>query len=193
MRKLEINYDLIDKVFESKGQHKIRRLIKHYKMNDILTISFIAKDAIGCISGQMTPVDAMMDASSWIIAYAAAVGGTDYLYKKLKESRTGMTREEEAEDELRILALRLNDLNISVNLDELKEASIYHKKYILKKDGVPGVIRERYINIPVKNTGTNSEEKNISIKEEHIMGTRSYELTVDTPKKELVYKPVYNV
>lgn len=113
--------------------------------------------------------------------------------QRLKENMTGKTQEERAEDELRELAVQLNNLNISVNLDDLKEAIVYHKKYSLRKDGKPGIIRERYIEVPLSENYNNINSDTASIKEEHVMGSRSYVLTLDTPKKQMVYRKAFSV
>ena len=113
--------------------------------------------------------------------------------QKLRENRTGKTQEERAEDELRELAVQLNSLNINISLEDLKEAIIYHKKYRLRKDGKPGIIRERYIEVPLSDDNNNIKNDSASIKEEHVMGSRSYVLTLDKPQKQLVYKSAFNI
>ena len=39
----------------------------------------------------------------------------------------------------------------------------------------------------------NFNDKDISIKEEHVVGSREYILSMDAPKRQLVYKKAFNM
>lgn len=190
MRKLEIDYDFIDKIDESKGKYKLKRYLKRNKFNNLVIASFVTKDIALGAAGVITPEDAVIKVGGYLLTLTPILFLLEKILQKLKEQATGKTEEERADDALKYLTYLLNDLNIDVSVEELKEAVVYHKKYRLRKDGKPGIIRERYIEVPVENT---NNDKPISIKEEHVMGSSSYVLTLDTPQRELVYKPVFNM
>ena len=192
MKKLEINYDFIDKIYESEGKYKIKRFINNNKFTDAVIAGFVTKDIILGATGVLSPEQTVVKVSSYLATMSVILLLLESINQKLKERLTGKTQEERAEEELRKLALQLNNLNISVNLDDLKEAVIYHKKYRLRKDGKPGVIRERYIEVPVSDSN-NINRDSASIKEEHVMGSRSYVLSLDTPKKQMVYRKAFSV
>lgn len=192
MKKLEINYDFIDKIYESEGKYKIKRFINNNKFTDAVIAGFVTKDIILGATGVLSPEQTVVKVSSYLATMSVILLLLESINQKLKERLTGKTQEERAEEELRKLALQLNNLNISVNLDDLKEAVIYHKKYRLRKDGKPGVIRERYIEVPVSDSN-NINRDSASIKEEHVMGSRNYVLSLDTPKKQMVYRKAFSV
>ena len=193
MKKLEINYDFIDKINESEGKYKLKRLVKEFPYNLFLTAGFVTRDSILYFTDQITLEEALGKVASDVIIYGVIVFGIGSMYYVLKDRILGSTREERAESELLGLVTQLNNLNIKVNLDLLKEANVYHKKYSLLKDGRVGIMRERYIEVPTYDNSNNTNTTTASIKEEHVMGTRKYVLTLDTPKKELVYKPAFNM
>lgn len=192
MKKLEINYDFIDKINESEGKYKIKRFINNNKFTDAIIAGFVTKDIILGATGALSPEQTAVKVTSYLATMIVILSLLELINKNLKERITGKTQEERAEDELRELAVQLNNLGIEINLEDLKDAVIYHKKYKLRKDGKPGVIRERYIEVPVSNSN-NINSDSSSIKEEHIMGTRSYVLTLDTPKKQMVYRKAFSV
>ena len=192
MKKLEINYDFIDKINESERKYKIKRFINNNKFTDAIIAGFVTKDIILGATGALSPEQTAVKVTSYLATMIVILSLLELINKNLKERITGKTQEERAEDELRELAVQLNNLGIEINLEDLKEAVIYHKKYKLRKDGKPGVIRERYIEVPVSNSN-NINSDSSSIKEEHIMGTRSYVLTLDTPKKQMVYRKAFSV
>lgn len=119
-----------------------------------------------------------------------------FLIEKIRvlihESIRNQTTEEEADDKLRELVSLLNSININISLDNLKDSSIYQTNYHLRKDGKVGIIRDRYISIPMENNN-NFNDKDISIKEEHVVGSREYILSMDAPKRQLVYKKAFNM
>lgn len=192
MKKLEINYDFIDKINESEGKYKVKRFINNNKLTDAVIAGFVTKDIILGATGVLSPEQTAVNVTSYLATISVILLLLESINQRLKENMTGKTQEERAEDELRKLAVQLNNLGIEINLEDLKEAVIYHKKYKLRKDGKLGVIRERYIEVPVSNSN-NRNSDSASIKEEHIMGTRSYVLTLDTPKKQMVYRKAFSV
>ena len=44
MRKLEIDYDFIDKIYESEGKYKLKRYINNNKFTDAVIAGFVDKD-----------------------------------------------------------------------------------------------------------------------------------------------------
>ena len=193
MRKLEIEYDFIDKIYESEGKYKIKRFMMENKLSMAILSGFITKDILLGVIGKTTPEQTIVNISEYVSILALLYYIIDSLNLRIKEKTTGKTREERAEDKLENLVAQLNNINIDVNLDNLKEANVYHKKYRLRKDGKVGIIRERYIEIPIDEKSYNFNEDSVSIKEEHVMGSSSYVLTLGKPPKEMVYKPAFNM
>ena len=163
------------------------------KFSMTLASGFITKDILLGVIGKTTPEQTIVNISEYVSILALLYYIIDSLNLRIKEKTTGKTREERADDKLENLVAQLNNINIDVNLDNLKEANVYHKKYRLRKDGKVGIIRERYIEIPVDEKSYNFNEESVSIKEEHVMGSNSYVLTLGKPPREMVYKPAFNM
>lgn len=193
MRKLEIDYDFIDKISESEGKYKVRRYLKDNKFTDAIIAGFVTKDIILGVTGNVSPEQTALTVATYLATMSVILFSLEKIRLRLRETATGKTREERAEDDLRYLVFQLNNLNIELNLDDLKEANVYHKNYRLKKEGIPGIIRERYIEVPVSNSNNNINNDTASIKEEHVMGSSNYVLTLDSPKRQMVYRNAYNM
>ena len=82
-------------------------------------------------------------------------------------------------------------MNINTSVEDIMNSEIYQKNYKLAKDGRVGVIRERFINLPI--TNALGEEDTTSVKEEHLIGSKKYVLTLDKPVEQKEYKLAYNM
>ena len=119
MRKLEIDYDFIDKIYESEGKYKLKRYIKDNPFNTAIVSGFVAKDLFLGFTGAYTPEETAVTIASYIGTMSVILFLLENLRLRLRERTTGKTREENAEDELRELAVQLNNLGIEINLDDL--------------------------------------------------------------------------
>ena len=74
---------------------------------------------------------------------------------KLFAKYTGKTKEKIAMEELCDLSLKLNQLNIKISGELLLDSIEYYKdhKFVLSENGIPGVMQNKFINIPVYNDG----------------------------------------
>lgn len=111
---------------------------------------------------------------------------------KLFAKYTGKTKEKIAMEELCDLSLKINQLNIKTSGELLLYSIEYYKehKFVLSENGIPGVMQNKFINIPVYNDGDIEET---SILQEHKIGTRKYVLSLGSPAKYRLFKPAYNV
>ena len=82
-------------------------------------------------------------------------------------------------------------VNIDTTVEALMNAEVYHKKYKLATEGAPGIIRERYFNLPIKNAL--GEDDETSVKEEHLIGSKKYVLSLDKPVEQKKYKLAYSM
>lgn len=151
----------------------------------------IEKVVLGCV-GSIPPEQAMFEAGLFSIGGGVSLFLIEKIRVLIHESIRNQTTEEEADDKLRELVSLLNSININISLDNLKDSSIYQTNYHLRKNGKVGIIRDRYISIPMENNN-NFNDKDISIKEEHVVGSREYILSMDAPKRQLVYKKAFNM
>jgi len=96
---------------------------------------------------------------------------------------------ESAIDRLRILSFLLGTIDISTSYELLLESENYKTEYSLKfnESKIPYIKEDKYINIPTYDDGSIKE---ISVVQEHIIGSRKYSLSYGSPKK--VLKPAFN-
>ena len=67
------------------------------------------------------------------------------------------------------------------NYNLLCEAYLYDTEYSLNTEGkVPAIEQKKYIMVPVWEYG---EEKEVSIVQEHILGTKEYTISCGSPRK----------
>ena len=73
----------------------------------------------------------------------------------------------------------------------LQQSYEYETNYsfLLDDNNIPRLKQEKYINVPVVDR---DGEKEVSLVQEHIIGTREYELSCGSPTKSKVLKPLYN-
>ncbi len=190
MRKIRINYDFFDKIKETQGKCKIRRWIKNNKFQDGLILTFTSIDITEYLMGIESLDKTALDILTYFFLLGTIMPLLEIAKNNIIEKNTGKTQEDYAFDELNNLTALLNSINIDVNVKELMNACLYHKKYKLDMEGAPGVIRERYFEIETNN---NNIDRPISVKEEHKIGSKNYDLTVESPEKKKVFKLAYNV
>lgn len=187
MLKLNINYDMIDKIYQSKGEHRLRLIYKEYAGAAIMPVCFAVFDTIDAIRG----IDISLNITLTILQLSLFFGfiPAGYISFEKLQSRLGVkTDREKAMDKIKDLSHQFNLQNLSTTPELLLQSEVYHKKYKLAMDGKPGIIRERYINVPAYNY--KGDETLKSIKEEHRIGSKEYILTLDSPKKQKVLKRV---
>lgn len=95
-------------------------------------------------------------------------------------------------EDLQKLSLQLNELNVKTSGELLLDSKVYHKqhKFVLSEKGIPGIMQNKYINIP---TYDNGDIKETSILQEHKIGTKEYVLSLGSPTKRQVFKPAYGI
>ena len=188
MRKIEINYDFIEKIGESEGKFNLKRFVKKnpiYTSCYSITLIGVVVDAM---SGVIPPEQAAEKISTLILSGIAFGFALNLVDRNRFHGLVYLSNEEAADAELMELLSLFSSIGINIRMKDFKESYVYNKNYKLRTDGKVGIIRERYIYVPTKNNF-----KDISIKEEHVIGSRQYVLSMDTPKKQVAYKPVFNV
>lgn len=192
MVKLEVNFDLIDKAYEAQGKYKVRRWFRENKTYNIIA-SFIPITHLALtLGGLESPEVALIrTATSTSINYGIwAV--LDKTLETIRTKATGISPQLKAMMELVIITEALNQImNINTSVEGIMNAEVYQKNYKLATDGRVGVIRERFIDLPI--TNALGEEDTTSVKEEHLIGSKKYVLTLDKPVEQKEYKLAYNM
>lgn len=191
--KIEINYDLIDKIQQAKGEAKLKR---YTKLGLKIAPPAIIGSTIGTIiTGQQLNFS-NVELIRQIIINSALLTAPIFISipttLKLIKSKTGLTPEASALMSLTALSSKLNDQNIQTTLPLLLESKEYHKehKLVLNKDGLPCIMQNKYIMIPICDDGNIKET---SVIQEHKIGTNKYVLTLGSPVKTKQFKPAYGI
>lgn len=192
MIKLEVNFDLIDKAYEAQGKYKVRRWFRENKIYNIFA-SFIPITHLALtLGGLESPEVALIrTATSTSINYGIwAV--LDKTLETIRTKATGISPRHKAWIELIVLTEVLRrEMNINTSVEDIMNAEVYQKNYKLATDGRVGILRERFIDLPITNALGNEDVT--SVKEEHLIGSKKYVLTLDKPVEQKEYKLAYNM
>ena len=191
IKHLDINFDVIDKTYEARGQHNVRRWFRVNKLYDVVGSIIPATHLVMALSGTEPPEEALIRSMISIGTNFGLWATLDTAIASIKAKVTGLNYKERACIELIILSQILSENGINISVNQMMEAEVYHKKYKLSKEGTPGIIRERYFEANM--TDQLGDEKPTSIKEEHLLGSRKYRLSFDKPAEQRQYKLAYNI
>ncbi len=191
MRHLDINFDVLDKTYEARGQHNVRRWFRVNKIYDVVGSVIPATHLALAITGAEPPEEALVRSLISIGTNFGFWASLDIAKASIKTKISGLNYKERAYIELILLSQMLSENGINISVDQMMEAEVYHKKYKLSQEGMPGIIRERYFEVNM--TDQLGDEKPTSIKEEHLLGSRKYRLSFDKPAEQRQYKLAYNI
>ena len=191
MRHLDINFDVLDKTYEARGQHNVRRWFRVNKLYDVVGAIIPATHLALAITGAEPPEEALIRSAISIATNFGLWATIDTAIASVKSKLSGLNYKERAYIELIILSQILYENGVNISVDNMMQAEIYHKKYKLAQEGMPGIIRERYFEVPM--TDQLGDEKTASIKEEHLLGSKKYTLSFDKPAEQRQYKLAYNM
>ncbi|MBQ8892053.1 MAG: hypothetical protein IJ068_04230 [Bacilli bacterium] len=92
---------------------------------------------------------------------------------------------DEGQEKLKKLVSDLKNIYVNTDYDLLLNSELIKRKYKvqLNENKIPELMEEKYILVPTNDFSNNI--KNVSIKQEHIIGSTDYVLSVGSPKKEL--------
>lgn len=180
--KIIINYDLLQRIAEAKKGFSLIRTSK----NALIIVTCF--QCIELLSKALTINS--IDFQRWLEGFLTLLP-FDYLLTILGAgailSISGVIRRE-AIDDLDKLASKLNYLNIDTDDNLLLNSYKYHMEYAFDfENKIPSLIQKKYINIPV----TNKNEE-VSILQEHIIGTNTYVISKAKYEKQRQYRLAFN-
>ena len=93
--------------------------------------------------------------------------------------------------ELKELASLLRSHYINTDYELLQKVYEYETnyKFVLDENKIPRLKQDKYIMVPVVDR---DGEKEVSLVQEHLIGSNDYELSYGSPTKSKVLKPVFN-
>lgn len=178
--KIIINYDLIDKIKEAKTGISLIKSTKRV----LLKSTFAEMFAIMLSLFSSNPIDTISKNGLRYFSFYLALY---WLFEVVDIKRNKI----ETLEEIKRLAIQLSDLNISTSQELLMDSYVYEKehKIINKEDSIlPKIHQKKYIMVPVYDDG---EIKEISLVQEHIIGSKYYVISYGEPTKQKVFKPAF--
>lgn len=170
--KLKIAYDLPDKIREAETGFSLNKTAK--KVGTLTTVSTAICYGINLAAGA-PPIHYVTDP----FAIAAIHCG----YRAIEQAMLGRFYKAQAQDDIIRLLSKLENINVYTNYYDLMQATTYKTEYETDlKNGV--VEQKKYINVPVNDCWG---EREMSICQEHIIGSKEWNLSLGTPQKEKVY------
>ena len=175
--KLVINYDLLSKIQQAKKGFVLNKAVK--RIGEASLISLTIQNSIFILFSLSK--EQLLHFSLLQIFYQIALGifGEFLLVKITKEYSI---------ETLKRLSESLKKLDINTNYELLLNSYKYKMEYEFRKSSFKKLNQKKYIIVPIY---INGEEKEISLVQEHIIGSKEYYLSVGEPDKilKLSYNP----
>lgn len=178
--KITINYDLLERISEAKYGFSLVRTFKSALMIIPVVKSFSLADKANTMNTldfqkyiDNLPLSILSDLIIVTLGSCAVLGITPLI-----RTNALANLEELAED--------LKALNIDTDESLLLNAYKYHTEYKIDfENKVPTLIQKKYINIP-------TNDKEVSLMQEHVIGSFSYTLSKKRLNKQTNFKLVFN-
>ena len=177
--KININYDLLEKITLSKNGFSIKKTTKKcLAIAGIVevTATFTIITALGYLP------EGFLEGSMLGLTYSTLFNASgDILISNIVKQNSIA--------DLKKLSIVLKCMNINTNHELLLNAYEYQTKYdlVTGNDKIPRLEQKKYIMVPVYDNG---EEKEMSLLQEHIIGTKTYTLSCGEPDKVLKLRPI---
>ena len=167
--KIRINYDLFEIIEEAKKGFSLKRNVK--TISDLTLLNTSIFTLFNLFNPDL--LEKNLERLPFVILFHSTFRIVPNIFlAKLNKERANIALDK--------LAIAFQSLNINTNRELLLNSYKYKTTYKLQKTqkAIPCIKREKYIMVP-----TNEDE--VSLLEEHIMGTREYDLSKGEPQKVL--------
>ena len=164
--KIIINYDLVNEILKANKGFNLKKFKTKFELYAGIITALNLTTLLA--TGEFDPTTYVSGAIYGTLVF----GGSEIVTKEINKY--------EAEKRLRSLSSQLSKINIYTDADLLKEGQLYKTEYKLVKDNQPTIQQNKYIMIPT-NGSLNANE--VSLLQEHNIGSREYILSMGEPKK----------
>ena len=183
--KININYDFFSAVQDANEKFGTLKIIRN---NRFIYFGFIPSMMVTKVSIGIPIYWAILSAVDTAMLCYIISSIDNYLFKKREQipvdfyAYHALTR-------LAVLRIQLNDINVNLDGEALLAAKLYSERYhvVVNEHKIPMLQHDKFILVK-GTTNYSKEEKEISILQEHIVGTEDYTLSVGEPEKK--YKRV---
>jgi len=174
--KIEINYDLFSKIAEANSGFSLNKTVKHTLFRT--SLSSIAGFAIS---------SSLEETMSWIL-YCFTIHTIMIGIENMAKSKVNRAS---AINELKSLSKTLKNIGVNTNYELLLKSHNYKTSYVFdfNQHSNSKLVQKKYIILPICDK---NKEKEISLVQEHVVGTNKFVLSCGLPKKvlKLSYNPV---
>lgn len=176
--KIKVNYELMQKIdIANKGFSLKGSIINNSKFCGKWFLFFCLIDGIFNSDHNL---DVLNNLCTQAITFSI-FGFIDITFAKF----FGNQKIEFAENDLRMLSRQLASLHVKTNVPLLKESVVQdtNYKFVLNKHNFPVLKQDKYILVPTYDSYGNHDVE--SLHQEHILGTKDYDISVGEPNKRL--------
>lgn len=176
--KIRINYDLIDKIREQEIGYSLIRVKR-----DVIKFGVM-----------FFPLDVLIvngDFKSLVIQTIFRTGANAVVFSLIEKQTFSRFNKDNVLIQLKELAETLRKHYINTDYELLQKSYQYDVNYsiLFDDDKIPRIKQEKYIMVPVVDR---DGEKEVSLVQEHLIGSKVYELSYGSPSKAKVLKPAFN-
>lgn len=181
--KLRINFDFFEKIKDVKEPHNPLKIIRNNKEYIVMYLSFWT-------TFDLLAFDSFNEFISKVLVDFAIIFGSAGLTCILELLLKKDDYAKIAVEDLKGLVSSLNSLNLNTNYELLLESQLSCKEYkiVLNKNKIPQILESKYILVPTYNY--NNQIKDVSVLQEHVIGSKDYELSLQSPRKS--FKHAYS-
>ena len=182
-----INYDLIKAIHNVKEPFTPIKIVKNEKARYIMYLG-------------LAGIALCSDINNNTFSCSTIVGSQVFFQLGFSTSNNLLSKRDYGMDsyaykahlELKKLASQLDDLNISTDYDGILESELYYKclEWHLGENKIPYLEELKYIWVP--SYKMNGDIENVSILQEHILGSDDYVLSAGSPSPKKVLKPSFS-
>ena len=181
--KIIINYDLLAKINEARTGFSFQETVKPVLIKTGFSIPFFSIIAPFFYSSPEQMMNHVYRTTCFFFFLESITyGGCNLILAKRIKNK--------AKDTLKRLSSLLKEINVNTNDKLILNSYKYKTEYkINKNENFKDLVQNKYIIVLVIENG---EEKEISILQEHIIGSKIYSLSLGKPQKEKVFKLALN-
>ena len=169
--KININYDLMEKIVEAKKGIRLQQINR-----ESLLILALGSPVVFLFHHNLSDILKTF-VNTGVIAYTSRLSSNLILSPMIKDM---------AKRDLIVLSLMLTEINVNTTGESLLDSYKYKTEYEVKRNekNLPILEQRKYIMVPTEDA--NGE---VSLLQEHIIGTKDYSLSYGSPKKVLKLVP----
>ena len=173
--KIIVNYDVLDKISEAKKGYSLNRCIKRTAAFASISAAIGLPDNL--ITGNINP-DLWFELVSYLLIHSTFTGAYVFALNELVQKS--------AQYSLKSLVNELRSKCVKTDEEAILDTYKYKTEYDVGFSSIVPIIQQKkYLMVPVRDEYFGDKE--ISLVQEHTIGTKQYVLSLGEPEKQKVY------